>query len=171
MSWLRSSCWPRPGSGSASGSWRRSWPRPRLTWRAFLLSLGPPGREENRLGGRPGPPEAEKALPLALSADGKGVAMRPESRRKRTKAPGKRVKTFQARPGIGEKGHKRVAEVACVFDVIPRARTPEEVMASHHGAGDGRSGTKAGSKPAPEAACRRYRVDIAADRSASIAWL
>ena len=137
----------------------------------FYAVPGPAGQGEDPRERQPGPPEAEKALPLALSADGKGVAMRPESRRKRTKAPGKRVKTFQARPGIGEKGHKRVAEVACVFDVIPRARTPEEVMASHHGAGDGRSGTKAGSKPAPEAACRRYRVDIAADRSASIAWL
>jgi len=138
----------------------------------FYAIGGPAGQEpageRQPDGAQPGPPEAGKALPLALSADGKGVAMRPESRRKRgTKAPGQRVRNFATRPGIGEKGHKRVAEVACVFDVIPRARTPEEVMASHHGAGDGESGTK----PAPEAVSRRYRVDIAADRSASIAWL
>jgi hypothetical protein len=112
-----------------------------------------------------GPGEGEPG-PLGLSADGKGVAMRPESRRRRTRAPGQRVRNFSTRPGIGEKGHKRIAEVACVFDVIPRARTPEQVMASHHGG----SGT-AGKKPAPKAIRRRYAVDIAADRSATISWL
>ena len=60
----------------------------------------------------------------ALSADGKGVAMRRESRRRRTVAPGRQVRNFSTRPGIGERGHKRIAEVACVFDVIPAARTP-----------------------------------------------
>ena len=124
---------------------------------------------------RPGQPDGQpdegKALPLGLSADGKGVAMRPESRRKRTKAPGKRVKNFGTRPGTGEKGHKRIAEVACVFDVIPEARTPEQVMASHHGGGDGGSGSRTGNKPAPKAVNRRYAVDIAADRSAAISWL
>jgi len=112
-------------------------------------------------------PAGETVLPLALSADGKGVAMRPESRRKRTRAPGQRVKNFTTRPGTGEKGHKRIAEVACVFDVIPQPRTPEQVMASHHG-GDGGTRTK---KPAPEGVNRCYRADIAADRSASVRWL
>ena len=100
-----------------------------------------PGRGQRE---QPGQPDEGKALPLGLSVDGKGVAMRPESRRKRTKAPGQRVKNFGMRPGIGEKGHKRIAEVACVFDVIPRPRTPEQVMASHHGGGDGGSGKKPG---------------------------
>jgi hypothetical protein len=113
-----------------------------------------------------GPPDEGAALPLVLSADGKGVAMRPQSRRRRTKAPGQRVKNFTTRPGTGEKGHKRIAEVACVFDVIPQPRTPGQVMASHHGG----NGTTAG-KPAPQAVNRRYRVDIAADRSAAIGWL
>jgi hypothetical protein len=123
-------------------------------------------------GAQPGQPDGGKPLPLALSADGKGVAMLPESRRARTKAPEKRVKNFAARPGTGEKGHKRIAEVGCVFDVIPpqEPRTPEQVMASHHG-GDGPAGTKAGKKPAPEAVNRRYRIDIAEDRSATISWL
>ena len=120
--------------------------------------------------GQPGAPGQDAAGPLALSADGKGVAMRPESRRTRTRAPGKRVKNFDKRPGTGEKGHKRIAEVACVFDVIPEARTPEQVMAGHHG-GQGQAGRKAGKKPAPQAASRRYRVDIAADRSESVRWL
>jgi hypothetical protein len=120
----------------------------------------PDGREPGLPPAGPAPP------PLALSADGKGVAMRPESRRKRSRAPGKRVKNFGTRPGIGEKGHKRIAETACVCEVSPRARTPEQVMASHHGG----SGKKAG-KPAPQSLNRRYRVDIAADRSAAISWL
>jgi hypothetical protein len=114
-------------------------------------------------------PQEGTALPLALSADGKGVAMRPESRRKRAKAPGTRVKRFQNRPGTGEKGCKRNAEVACVFEVLPGPRTAEQVMASHHGGGDGKTGQEA--KPAPKAVSRRYRVDIDADRSASIRWL
>jgi len=115
-------------------------------------------------------PLQDKALPLALSADGKGVAMRPESRRAGTKAPDQRVRTFATRPGIGEKGHKRVAETCCVFDVIPQPRTPGQVMAGHHGGQDG-NGPEARDKPAPKAVRRRYRVDIAAGRSASVGWL
>jgi hypothetical protein len=60
-------------------------------------------------------PEQEPAVPLALSADGKGVAMRPGARRKRTKAPGKRVQTFAHRRGTGEnKGKRRACQVVCV---------------------------------------------------------
>jgi hypothetical protein len=143
---------------------------------AFYAPGGPGWQEQPRGqqpdGREPGVPGGEPAAgPLALSADGKGVAMRPESRRTRTKAPGKRVKNFGTRPGIGEKGHKRIAEVACVFDVIPRPRTPGQVMAGHHGSGDGGTGGKAEKKPAPQAVSRRYRVDIAADRSAAVRWL
>jgi hypothetical protein len=132
---------------------------------------GQPPAGRGQPGGRaPAGQDGEAVVPLGLSADGKGVAMRPESRRKRTKAPGRRVKRFRNRPGIGEKGHKRIAETACVFDVIPQPRTPEQVMASHHG-GDGGKGKKKTGKPAPRAVSRRYRVDIAADRSAAIGWL
>ncbi len=126
----------------------------------------------------PGGPGGEAVLPLALSADGKGVSMRPGSRRKRTKAPGKKVQTYQKRAVAGEKkGTKRIAQVSCAFDVIPVPRTPEEVMASHCGAGTagpapaGAKKKKKGKKPAPEAVNRRYRADIAADRSESVKWL
>jgi hypothetical protein len=95
------------------------------------------------------------AGPLAISADGKGVAMRPESRRRRTKAPGKRVQNFEKRAGTGEKGHKRMAQTGCVFDISPVPRTPEQVMAS--GAG--------GGKKAPRSLRRWYTIDIAADRT------
>jgi hypothetical protein len=143
---------------------------------AAFYAVPAPGQEPAAADGpgerQPGRPEGGKPLPLGLSADGKGVAMRPESRRARAKAPEERVKNFSTRPGTGEKGHKRIAEVACVFDVIPQARTPEQVMASHHGSGgDGAAGRTAAEKPAPEAVNRRYRVDIAADRSAAISWL
>jgi hypothetical protein len=130
---------------------------------------GPAAGQRGHPAAGPGQPPEEAVLPLVLSADGKGVAMRPESRRKDTKAPGERVRNFSTRPGIGEKGHKRSAEVACVFDVIPCSRTPGQVMASHHGGGAGTARKQ--PKPAPRAVGRRYRVDIAAGRSAAISWL
>ena len=56
--------------------------------------------------------EEEGSLPpLAISADGKGVAMLPEARRRRTRAPEQKVRTFDKRAGTGEKkGCKRMAE-------------------------------------------------------------
>jgi hypothetical protein len=123
---------------------------------AFYCPAGPEGE-----------PELGTAGPVGLSADGKGVTVRPESRRERTVAPQGRVKNFGSRPGTGEKGSSRIAEVACVFEVIPGPRTPEQVMAGHHGG----SGDKAQDKPAPRAVSRRYAVDIAAGRSAAISWL
>ena len=69
--------------------------------------------------------------PLAISADGKGVAMRPEARRRTGKAPGERVRTFSKRAGTGEKkGCKRMAETGCVFDVVP-PRAAADAGAGH----------------------------------------
>jgi hypothetical protein len=113
-----------------------------------------------------GQPEAAGLPPLALSADGKGVAMRPEARRRRAVAPGRRVQTFRKRTGTGEKkGCKRMAETGCVFDVRPPgprdgpARTPELIMRTQPGA----------PAPAGPAAVNRwYTCDIAADRAHAI---
>src|SRR5206468_3459124 len=58
--------------------------------------------------------------------------------------------------GTGEKGHKRMAQTGCVFDVAPVPRIPEQVMASGPG------------KQAPRALRRWYTVDIAADRAGTI---
>ena len=82
--------------------------------------------------------EQEQGLPpLAISADGKGVAMLPEARRRRTRAPEQKVRTFDKRAGTGEKkGCKRMAETGAVFDVaVPDgpARTPEQVMRPERG--------------------------------------
>ena len=110
-----------------------------------------------------GEPEPEREPgrslpPLAISADGKGVAMRPGARRRRTKAPDDRVRTFDKRAGTGEKkGHKRMAETGAVFDVVPpeQPRTPEQVMRLEGGS--------AGKKP-PRAENRWYACDITAGR-------
>jgi len=107
----------------------------------------------------------ENLPPLAISADGKGVAMRPEARRATARAPGERVRTFGHRRGTGEKtGHKRMAETGCVFDVQVRAgpggpaRTPEQVLGPAPG----------GGKTAPRAVNRWYVTDITAGRDVTI---
>jgi hypothetical protein len=107
--------------------------------------------------------EEEGSLPpLAISADGKGVAMLPEARRRRTRAPEQRVRTFEKRAGTGEKkGCKRMAETGAVFDVaVPDgpARTPEQVMRPDPGRG----------KKPPRAENRWYTCDITAGRDVTI---
>jgi len=115
-----------------------------------------PGEEEQLAGtGHQG--ENQGLPPLAVSADGKGVAMRPEARRGRARAPDQRTRTFGKRTGTGEKkGHKRMAQTGCVFDVIPadETRTPEQVM----GPGSGTAGN------VPRAVNRWYACDITAGR-------
>jgi hypothetical protein len=111
----------------------------------------------------PGTGEGSVA-PLAMSGDGKGVAMRPEARRARAQAPGQRTRTFTKRRGTGEKtGHKRMAQTGCVFDVQPPdpagpARTAEQIMRPAPGTG----------KNAPRAVNRWYTTDITAGRDVSI---
>jgi hypothetical protein len=105
----------------------------------------------------------EDLLPLALSADGKGVAMRPEARRRRTRAPGQRVRTFDKRRGTGEKGHKRMAETGCVFDVAPPDPAGPERTAGHV------MRREEGSAPnGPRAVNRWYACDITAGRNVTI---
>jgi hypothetical protein len=102
--------------------------------------------------------------PLAISGDGKSVAVLPEARRRRTKAPEQKVRTFDKRAGTGEKrGCKRMAETGCVFDVAPgRPRTPGQVMGP-----DPDPGT--GTKKPPRAQNRWYACDITAGRDVTIA--
>jgi hypothetical protein len=111
----------------------------------------------------PGQGPGQGLPPLALSADGKGVAMLPEARRRRTRAPEQKVRTFDKRAGTGEKkGCKRMAETGAVFDVaVPDgpARTPEQVMRPEGGTG--------GEKP-PRAQNRWYACDITAGRDVTI---
>jgi hypothetical protein len=106
--------------------------------------------------------EGEDLPPLVISADGKGVAMRPEARRRRSKAPQRRVQTFGHRRGTGEKGHKRMAETGCVFDVVlpQEPRTPEQIM---HPDPDPRA-----RPAAPRAVNRWYTCDITAGREVTV---
>jgi len=104
-------------------------------------------------------------LPLAISADGKGVAMRPGARRAETarKARHRAPQAFGSRLGTGQKaGQKRIAETGAVFDVQPpdQPRTPEQILGRVPGqaAPDG-----------PEAVNRWYTVQITASRAETIA--
>jgi hypothetical protein len=103
-------------------------------------------------------------LPLAISADGKGVAMRPGARRAETaRKARKRTKAFGKRLGTGEKtGHKRIVETGAVFDVVPPQvpRTPEQIL--------GRAPGQA-PPPGPEAVNRWYTAEITASRAETIA--
>jgi hypothetical protein len=105
-------------------------------------------------GGGPG-----QDLPLVISVDGKGVAMRPEARRRRRGRAGQRMQVFEHRTGTGEKkGHKRMAQAGCVFDVIPGPRAPEQIMRRDPGT----------ASTTPRAVNRWYACDITAGREAAI---
>ena len=111
------------------------------------------------------PVAVAREIPLVLSVDGKGVAMRPEARRPTSyqKVPG----AYAKRLSTGEKrGVKRMAEVGAVFDALPpdAARTPELIM----GQVAGTDGTPAAAGQA-RAVNRWYTADIVADRTATIA--
>ena len=111
--------------------------------------------------------QQEDLPPLVLSADGKGVAMRPEARRPGTarKAAGRPGQAFGKRLGTGQKsGSKRIAETGAVFDVIRPAepRTPEQIMG------------RAPGQPAPDgprAVNRWYIADITASCAETITAL
>ncbi len=67
---------------------------------------------------------------MVLSFDGKGVVMHPNDLREATrKAAAKRNHKHKRRLSKGEKRNaKRMAQVATVYTVAPRVRTPEQVM-------------------------------------------
>ena len=71
---------------------------------------------------------------LVLSADGKGIVMRPEGLRPATRkaAAGKKQGrgVFRTRLASGEKPcRKRMAALACVYDTVPAPRRPHDVIA------------------------------------------
>jgi len=78
--------------------------------------------------GRPEPGEDEV---MVLSADGKGVLMRPEGLREATRAKAEASQNkLKGRLSKGEKSNrKRMAEVGAVYSVTPVARRADDVMA------------------------------------------
>lgn len=75
----------------------------------------------------------ERLAVLGMSADAKGVSMRPDALRADTaRKAAKRERKGQKRLGSGQKqAKKRMAETGAVFDSLPPdgpARTPEEIM-------------------------------------------
>jgi len=111
--------------------------------------------------------QQEQEGPLVISADGKGVAMRPEARRaqnarRAAKRPGQ---AFAQRLGTGQKsGCKRIAETGAVFDVIPpeEPRTPGQIMGRDPGTA---------APQGPRAVNRWYTADITASCAQAIAGL
>ena len=75
-------------------------------------------------------PREETSSLLVISADGKGVVMRPEDLREKTReAAAKRKHKMGARLSKGEKTNaKRMATVAAVYTVAPFVRAPEDII-------------------------------------------
>ncbi len=75
--------------------------------------------------------QAEETDVLVISADGKGIVVRPDSLRPATeKAAATATTKLTTRLSKGEKrNRKRMAEVGAVYDVSPVPRSPEDVMA------------------------------------------
>ncbi|SPT57079.1 ISKra4 family transposase [Actinomadura madurae] len=77
----------------------------------------------------PVPRTAEELL--ILSADAKGIVMRPEALRPATaKAAARHSRTFRTRLAAGEKpARKRMATLGVVYDALPAPRRPHDVIA------------------------------------------
>jgi hypothetical protein len=87
---------------------------------------------------------------LVISADGKGIVMRPEALRPATrKAAAAHRDRFRTRLASGEKPHrKRMATLAAVYDAVPSPRRPHDVISvgDRSGARPARDGPHATSK-------------------------
>jgi hypothetical protein len=102
---------------------------------------------------------------LVLSADGKGIVMRPEALRQATaKAAGREHHKLDARLSKGEKkNRKRMAEIGAVYDVTPVPRRPEDILARGDDAKD--------NAPAPKAANKWCTASVVEDTATVIAKL
>ena len=80
-------------------------------------------------------PEGAQSDVLVISADGKGVVMRPDALRPATaKAAAEVPNKLACRLSKGEKrNRKRLAEVGAVYDLAPVPRSPADVLASKKG--------------------------------------
>lgn len=104
---------------------------------------------------------------LVISADGKGIVMRPDALRPATsKAAAAATNKLACRLSKGEKrNRKRLAEVGAVYDLTPVARTPADVLATKAGQ-CGRAGP-----PAPKAGAKWVTASVVEDAATVIAQI
>jgi len=107
-------------------------------------------------------PEAEEGEVVVISADGKGIVMRPEGLRPATASKAARsANKLSGRLSKGEKANrKRMAEVGAVYTVRPVSRSPEDIMA--------RSGERQ-PKQAPTTAHKWLTASVVNDAATVIA--
>jgi hypothetical protein len=75
---------------------------------------------------------------LVITADGKGVPVRPEALRPGTAKLATKAKTSATDDSSGSKPHrKRMAELVCVYDLTPVPRTVEDILPTLIGDGEG----------------------------------
>ena len=98
---------------------------------------------------------------LVVSADSKGIVMRPDALRSATaKAAQAASPKLTTRPSRDEKpNRKRIAEVGAVYELTPAARTPAEVLAS----------TIEKKLPAPKTKRKWLTVSVLEDAAAVVA--
>jgi hypothetical protein len=114
--------------------------------------------------GQPRPP-ADDGDVLVLSADGKGIVMRPDSLRPATAAAAKTNPKLKTRLSRGEKrNRKRMAEVGAVYTITPAPRTPADVLASAEEA-------TAAATPAPVAKAKWLTASVIDDAASVVARL
>ena len=114
---------------------------------------------EHFYAGRRPPPAPETDL-LVISADGKGIVMRPDSLRPTT-AKAAVTSKLATRLSKGEKrNRKRLAEVGTVYDLTPVRRTAADVMGPHD---------DAQTPPAPKANNKWVTASVAEDATEVLA--
>lgn len=98
---------------------------------------------------------------LVISADGKGIVMRPQALRPQTaRAAASSGNKLQTRLSRGEKrNRKRMAEVGAVYDITPVVRAPADIIAS--------SGAPSGAvrEPTPAPKARDKWVTASVDKT------
>lgn len=102
------------------------------------------------------PPQDDSGRPLlAISTDGKGIVMRPESLRSATRKKAERDQhKLATRLSAGEKrNRKRMAEVASVYDIERQPRGPDDILPRH----DPEQGEKS---PRPRAQNKRVWASV-----------
>src|SRR5512144_1643629 len=102
---------------------------------------------------------------LVLSADGKGVVMRPDALRPATAAAASTSATkLQARLSKGEKrNRKRMAEVGTVYDATPVSRTAADVMPANETERDAAIAGPVDTGKWLTASVTRYAADMIGD--------